>query len=184
MRKSSLILSLILILLIPASAGATDPVAPGAGDRRGSDFLAKRNHITLDLSLAAAALGYARTARGNSFFGGEGGIGFEWLNYTPVAGEHFEKGYLHELVHLAGFWRYQPSGFWQSDVGVRTSLFIHDTGNASAAFFYGGYVSTYVGWRYVKFGPSVLIGVMTEGRSRSEFCVHVMPLSARLLMPW
>jgi hypothetical protein len=178
-----ILLCVCLVLLcmgIPGISHAVDH-GPGTAD---SDFLAKENHFTLDASAAAVTIAYARSTRGGSFIGGEAGGGFEWASYTPAAGPHFQEGQLHELCHLAGFWRYQPSVYWQTDVGARGSLFIHDTGNMSAAYFAGLYFGTYIGWRYIKFGPRALIGVVTEGGDRTEFCVHIMVMTARIMLPW
>jgi hypothetical protein len=187
MRALHMIVVLLIVSLGSTSLG-TCQTADSANDITGkhdSEFLAKPNQVTLDVSILAATLGYARSATRRNFFGVEAGIGIEWLSYTAVAGTIYKTEGLNEILHVAGFWRFQPWDFLQADTGFRASMFLHNwSGSSEACGFLGGYAGIYMGWRYVKLGSRVLVGVISGRVDHSETSVIIMPLTVRFTLPW
>jgi hypothetical protein len=197
MRALHMIVVLLIVSFGSASLGTcqTTDSANDLTSKHDSYSLSESNQITIDVPVLAVVIGYAKAATDRSLLGGEVGIGFDALGYTAVAGPHYKEGWLWEFLHAAGFWRYQPREFLQIDAGIRASYFIHVSCPTSGggddswssdepAGFLGGYAGIYVGSRHIKFGSRVLVGDFFGCSKDPEFCVHLMPLTVRFMIPW
>ena len=92
---------------------------------------APRNQLTLDASLFAGGLSYARVTSSNKIVGVGAGFGLEF-NIRLVLGENGGKKST-EIAHVEMFTRLQPPGRWQYDLGVKAAADIHSAQVASEA---------------------------------------------------
>ena len=142
---------------------------------------APRNQLTLDTSLLAGGLSYARVTSSNKLLGVGAGLGYEF-NIRMVVGEKGGKKST-EVAHVEMFTRLQPPGRWQYDLGVRAAADIHSAQVASEADlggFLGGYIAPMWGWRHFRAGPRVQAGLYWSS-SGPTFGIFVTPLTARIL---
>jgi hypothetical protein len=186
MLRPTLLALLMAAHLSPAAAQDSTFVA---GDRP--------NQITIDAQILGATIGYARRISPTSHAGATLGLGGHLIEYMALAGRHFSEDsglayeerdagtnpLVYELLSVGGFVRRQQSERWQVELGVRASAFFHfdsTDDEPGGGAFVGVYVLPMYGWRRLKFGPRAMAGVFTEGRGRTEFGVHLAPLTARM----
>jgi hypothetical protein len=140
-----------------------------------------RNQFTLDASVLAGGLSYARATSTEKFVGVGAGLGYEF-NIRMVVGEKGGKKSA-EVAHVEIFRRLAPSGRWQYDFGVRIAADGHTADVQSEAefgVFLGGYVAPMWGWRRFRVGPRIQAGSYWTS-SVPTFGVFITPLTARLL---
>lgn len=169
---------------------------PAAAQRRQPDTV-----VSLDADLFGGTLSYARALGPGRYWGLEAGLGGAFLNRMVLAGRHFadEDGpsyqtrdgavdkELIEILHAGVFRRWVPSARVSTDVGARASVFVHfdsSDDDPGLPLFVGAYANVLVGWRRVKFGPRVLVGMFSEGLSARELGVYLVPLSGRVSFGW
>ena len=196
-----LVLGLFASLLLSVRDAGAQFASEGQGTASPAvqSFLARRNQVTLDASLLSASLAYARQVSPGRFLGAEVGVGGDFIHAMLLAGRHFSEDwglsyerkdgpgdeFLFEVFHVGAFYRIQPSERWNVDVGGRISGFLHyddSDDDPGGGAFYGAFAEAMYGWRYLKFGPRVLVGVFTEGRP--EFGIYLAPLNGRLTFAW
>lgn len=201
MRLFSRALALAALLLLPAALGAQErdsTVVRGAEAPAQARVPASR--FALDVGAVSGALSYAHRVRGDWFLGAGVGAGGEFVNWMLVAGEHFAQDFtiayerrdgageelLFEMASANLFARYEPSTKWHADLGLRGSVFLHfddSDDDPGGGVFTGLFASVYRGWRHVKVGPRVLVGVFTETASTQEFGINLAPLTVRFTYP-
>ncbi len=171
--------------------------------QQAKSYVAPRNEFSVTIQPIGGSLSYARSIAPGRLIGLQVGIGGHFIEYMVLAGRHFsEDGGLHyeprdnatnplmfEILSASAFYRMEPSTRWQIDVGARASSFLHldsSDDDPGGGYYLGSYASVMYGWKRVKFGPEILVGVFTEGtfQSRSEFGVHFAPLMGRLTVGW
>ena len=141
-----------------------------------------RHQMTLDASLFAADLTYARRTRSNRFVGGGIGVGYE-LNVRLVHGEPWGRKST-EIGRVELFERFEAPGRWEYDLGLKAAVDVHTAQVASEATpggFVGAYVAPMWGGRRFRIGPRLQAGAYWSS-ARPSFGVSVMPLAARLLV--
>ncbi len=142
---------------------------------------APRNQLTLDASLFAGGLSYARVTSSNKIVGVGAGFGLEF-NIRLVLGENGGKKST-EIAHVEMFTRLQPPGRWQYDLGVKAAADIHSAQVASEADiggFLGAYIAPMWGWRHFRVGPRLQAGAYWSA-SGPTLGIFITPLTARLL---
>ena len=161
----------------------------------------KENHLALDAGILMASLSYARRTSDNWFLGMGGGVGGDFLGYMILAGHHYSEfgGWSYEnkdgfrdkmlfgLIHGELFARYEPSKYWQSDFGIRSSYFLHfdsSSDDAGGGVSAGAFVNPMVGWKNLKVGPTVTAGGFWGCRDAREFGVYLSPLVVRVTLRW
>ena len=142
---------------------------------------APRNQLTLDTSLLAGGLSYARLTSSDKLVGVGAGLGAEF-NIRLVVGEKGGKKST-EIAHFEMFTRLEPPGRWQYDLGVKAAADIHSAQVASEAEvggFLGGYIAPMWGWRHFRVGPRLQAGLYWSSNGPT-FGIFVTPFTARLL---
>ena len=145
---------------------------------------ALRNQLTLDASILAAGLSYARRISCDKLMGGGAGLGTEF-SIRLVRGEKWGKTSA-ELVHVDVFGRLETPGRWQYDLGLKVAADIHSQavhGQSGSEQDFGGFLGGYIaptwGWRQFRVGPRLQAGVYWS--PHPSFGIGVTPLTARLL---
>jgi hypothetical protein len=142
---------------------------------------APRTQLTIDASMLAGGLSYARMTSSGKLVGVGAGVGSEF-NIRLVLGEPGGKKST-EVVHVELFTRLAPPGRWQYDVGVKAAADLHTAQVASEAAvggFLGGYIAPMWGWRHFRVGPRVQAGAYWSSPVPT-FGMFVTPLTARFL---
>jgi hypothetical protein len=157
--------------------------------------------LSVDADILGATLNYARANGPGRYRGAEAGIGGAFLHRMLLAGRHFadEDGpsyqgrdgardkALFEFLHAGVFVRRVRSERVSTDVGARTSIFVHfdsTDDDPGVGFFAGLYGNVLVGWERFKVGPRVLVGLFSEGSGTREFGVYLAPVTGRLSFGW
>jgi hypothetical protein len=145
---------------------------------------APRNQLTLDASILAGGLSYARMTSSDKLVGAGAGLGTEF-SIRLVRGEKWGKTST-ELAHVEMFARLEPLGRWQYDVGLKAAADIHSQavhGQSGSEQDFGGFLGGYIapmwGWRQFRFGPRLQAGVYWS--PHPSFGIGVTPLTARLV---
>lgn len=145
---------------------------------------APRNEFTLDASILAGGLSYARMTSSHKLVGAGAGLGTEF-NIRLVRGEKWGKTSA-ELAHVEMFARLETPGGWQYDLGLKAaadihSQAVHGQSGSEAEFggFLGGYIAPMWSWRQFRVGPHVQAGVYWS--PHPSFGIGLMPLTARYL---
>jgi len=92
-----------------------------------------------------------------------------------------------EILHAGAFLRRSPSERVSLDVGARASVFIHfdsSDDDPGVPLFLGGYANLRVGNRWVKLGPTLMVGLFSEGSHARELGVLLVPFSGRVSFGW
>jgi hypothetical protein len=142
---------------------------------------APRSQLTLDASVLAGGLSYARITSPDRLVGVGAGLGYEF-NIRLVPGERRGKKST-EVAHVEMFTRLQPPGRWRYDLGVKAAADIHSARVASESeigVFLGGYVAPMWGGRHFQAGPRAQAGLYWSS-ARPTFGIFVTPLTARFL---
>jgi hypothetical protein len=143
--------------------------------------VAPPHQVTLDASLFAGGLSYARRSSSDKLVGAGAGAGFE-INIRLVHGEPWGRKSA-DIAHLELFERIAPAGRWQYDVGLRAALDLHSaqvSSEAAAGGFLGAYVAPMWGGRRFRIGPRVQAGTYWTS-SRPALGISVTPIMARFL---
>jgi len=145
---------------------------------------ARRNQLTIDASILAGGLSYARMTSPDRLVGAGAGVGTEFY-VRMVRGEKWGQSSA-ELVHVETFARLETPGRWHYDLGLKVAADIHSQavhgGSASEqefGGFLGGYIAPMWGWRRFRVGPRVQAGVYWS--PHPSFGIGVEPLTARFL---
>ena len=189
--RSPYVIALVLSLMFPplAAAQVSGPETP-------TDT---RHMVTFDLTAIGGTIGYAHRIGENRYLGFDGGVDVAVFSYMLYAGRHFSEangwayedqdGFtgkdLFEIVNANIYIRHIYGNRWNIDTGVRGSLFLHydsSDDDPGGGMFAGVYASVFYGWRHVKFGPRVQMGVFTEGSP--EFGIFISPIIVRVAIPW
>jgi len=139
------------------------------------------NQFTVDASLFAGGLSYARRTSPEKLVGVGAGLGYEF-NIRLVDGEKGGKKSA-EVAHIEVFRRRATAGPWQYDFGVRAAADGHSADVASEVefgAFLGGYIAPMWGWRHFRIGPRVQAGAYWTS-SVPRFGIFVTPLTTRLI---
>jgi hypothetical protein len=145
---------------------------------------APRNQLTLDASILAGGLSYARRTSSDKLVGAGAGAGAE-LGIRLVHGEKRGKSSV-EFAHVEMFERRETPGRWQYDLGLKAAADIHSQAvhgqsgsEADLGGFVGGYIAPMWGWRQFRVGPRLQAGVYwAPGPSVG---IGITPLTARFL---
>lgn len=187
---------LVAATLFQPSLAAQDADAP---DTLATAAPARPNHITLTGHMVGLTVGYARAIRPNTLLGGEVGAGGDLFSAMAVGGRHFGQWLsyeerdaagdesLFELAHVGAFVRRVHGDRLDYDVGLRASAFFHwdeSDDDPGGGLFAGAYGTVMVGWRRVKLGPRVQVGLFDEGGGTRELGVYVVPLTVRATFSW
>jgi hypothetical protein len=165
-RSGTLLRVLLVITSCCRQLGAQ---VPGPGEQ-----------LTLDASILAGGLSYARTTAPEKLVGVGVGVGYEF-NVRLVHGEPWGRKST-EIVHVQLFELLRPLGRWQYEIGVRAAGDLHTAQVASEATFggfLGGYVAPMWGGRHFRMGPRVQAGAYWSS-PRPSFGISVTPITARL----
>jgi hypothetical protein len=143
-----------------------------------------RNELTLDASILAGGLSYARTTSSDKLVGAGAGLGTEF-SIRMVRGEQWWKTST-EIAHVEMFERIETAGRWQYDLGIKAAADIHSQAvhgqsgsEQDVGAFLGGYIAPMWRWRHFGVGPRLQAGVYwSPGPS---FGIGVTPLAARFL---
>ena len=145
---------------------------------------APRNQLTLDASILAGGLSYARRTSSDKLVGAGAGVGAEF-GIRLVHGENWGKSSV-ELVHVEMFERLETPGRWQYDFGLKAAADIHSQAvhgqsgsEADLGGFLGGYIAPMWGWRQFRFGPRLQAGLYWA--PDPSFGIGITPLTARFL---
>jgi hypothetical protein len=145
---------------------------------------APRTQLTVDASILAIALSYARMTSSDKLVGVGAGVGAEF-SIRMVSGEQWWKTSA-ELVHVELFRRLETPGRWQYDLGVKAaadihSQAVHGQSGSEQEFggFLGGYIAPMWSWRQLRVGPRLQAGVYWA--PDPSFGIGVTPLTARLV---
>lgn len=143
-----------------------------------------RNQLTLDASILAGGLSYARMTSSDKLVGAGAGLGTEF-SIRLVLGEKWWKTST-ELAHVEMFTRVETPGRWQYDLGLKAAADIHSQavhGQSGSeqdfGAFLGGYIAPMWRWRQFGVGPRLQAGVCWS--PDPSFGIGVTPLTARLL---
>ena len=142
---------------------------------------AHQSQLTLDASLFAGGLSYARMTSPGKLVGVGAGLGYEF-NIRLVLGESGGKKST-EVAHMEMFTRIETPGRWQYDLGVKAAVDIHSAQVASEAElggFLGGYIAPMWGGRHFRIGPRLQAGLYWSSLGPT-FGIFVTPLTARIL---
>lgn len=156
--------------------------------------------FAVDAEILGGSLSFARHRGGGSYQGMAVGLGGSFLTRMLLSGRHFSHpGWpsyetadgstdqqLFELLHVALFRRW-TSPRRSVDVGVRGSVLLHSNSfddDPGIPLFAGVYANALFGWRRVKLGPRVLVGVFTEGSGITELGILLVPFTARIEFGW
>lgn len=157
--------------------------------------------FAVDAEILGGSLSFARLRGDGSYQGLAVGVGGSFTTRMLLSGRHFSHqdgpSYqtrdgstdqdLLEVLHVGLFRRWVPSAGRSFDVGVRGSLFLHGNSfddDPGFPLFGGVYANALFGWRRVKFGPRVLMGVFTEGGGTTEFGILLVPFTGRVEFGW
>ena len=145
---------------------------------------APRNQLTLDASILAGGISYARMTSSDKLVGAGAGLGTEF-SIRLVRGEKWGKTSV-EFAHVEMFARLETPGRWQYDLGLKAAADIHSQAvrgqsgsEQDVGGFLGGYIAPMWGWRQFRVGPRVQAGVYWS--PDPSFGIGVTPLTARLL---
>ena len=145
---------------------------------------APRKQLTLDASILAGGLSYARMTSSDKLAGAGAGLGTEF-SIRMVLGENWWKTSV-ELVHVEMFTRLETPGRWQYDFGLKVAADIHSQavhGQSGSEQDFGGFLGGYVApmWRWRQFGvgPRLQAGVYWSPDPSPG--IGITPLTARLL---
>jgi hypothetical protein len=139
------------------------------------------NQLTLDASVLAGGLSYARVTSSDKLVGVGAGLGYEF-NIRLVLGEKGGKKST-EVAHVEMFTRLQPPGRWRYDLGVKAAADIHSAQVASESelgVFLGGYVAPMWGGRHFQAGPRLQAGLYWSSPGPT-FGIFITPLTARIV---
>lgn len=170
--------------------------APAVAQRRQPDTV-----LSVEADWMGGAVNYARARGPDRYWGAEAGVGGGFWNRMLLAGRHFahesgpsyqpRDGYLGKelipLLHVSAFLRRVPSERVSWDVGARASAFVHydsSDDDPGIPVFLGTFANLRVGNRWVKAGPTLLVGLFSEGSLAREFGVLLVPLSGRVSFGW
>jgi hypothetical protein len=165
--------SVVFLGFLLVSSDARRPLA--------AQGLAHRSQITLDASLLAGGLSYARMTRSGRFVGVGAGLGYEF-NIRLVRGERGGKKST-EVARIEMFTRIETPGRWQYDLGLKAAVDIHSAQVASEAEpggFIGGYIAPMWGGRHFRVGPRLQVGAYWSSPAPTVG-VFVTPLTVRFL---
>ena len=188
--------------LFALSMLCTVPLAAGAQETR-------NNLVRLKATPLAAELSYARRTA-PKWFGGVGlGVGPELWQRVLSSGEFFDPGdpfpnngfdqdlNLAEFANLNLFALFMPSDHLQVEGGLRVAPVVwtreSGSGDASFAYFAGAFITPAVGWRSVKAGPRLQVGVLGtdspvalegEPRVRHELSVLLTLFQVEVAVRW
>lgn len=145
---------------------------------------APRSQLTLDASILAGGLSYARMTSSDKLVGAGAGLGTEF-SIRLVSGEAWGKTSV-ELAHVEMFARTNTRGRWQYDLGIKAAADIHSQavhGQSGSEQDFGGFLGGYVApmwrWRQFAVGPRLQAGVYWA--PYPSFGIGVTPLTARIL---
>ena len=145
---------------------------------------ALRNELTLEASILAGGLSYARMTSSDKLVGVGAGLGTEF-DIRLVRGEKWGKTST-ELVHVETFARLETPGRWQYDFGLKAAADIHSQavhGQSGSEQDFGGFLGGYIApmwaWRQFRVGPRLQAGIFWS--PHPSFGISVTPLTARLL---
>src|SRR4051812_28368120 len=157
-------------------------VSSSAWHRLAAQEPAPRNQLTVDATILAAGLTYARVTSPNTLVGVGAGVGAE-IDIRMVHGEEWWKTSV-ELIHVELFRRVETPGRWQYDLGLKAAADIHSQavqGQSGSeqeyGGFFGGYIEPMWGWRQFRIGPRVQAGVYLA--PDPSFGVGITPIMAR-----
>ncbi|GMV07088.1 MAG: hypothetical protein AMXMBFR53_33630 [Gemmatimonadota bacterium] len=185
-----------LLAVVLALATLSAHPRDGSAQRRQPDTV-----LSLEADFIGGTVSYARARGPGRYRGVEAGLGGGFWNRMLLAGRHFahedgpsyetRDGFvdkeLVELLHAGAFLRRVPSERVSWDVGARASVFIHfdsSDDDPGVPLFLGGYANLRVGNRWVKVGPTLLVGLFSEGSLARELGVLLVPLSGRVSFGW
>jgi hypothetical protein len=185
----------VLVLGVPG--GGAEAQEPAAREERPPPSRV----LALDAEILAGAVSFARLGDDGVYRGLTVGIGPGLLTRMLLSGRHFShpgwpsyetsdgstEQTLAEIAHLGLFQRRTPSERAVWELGVRASLFIHHNSfddDVAAGYFVGGWAAALVGWRRVKVGPRVLVGLFTEPGGAREPGILLVPLTGRVEWGW
>jgi hypothetical protein len=140
-----------------------------------------RSQLTLDASVLAGGISYARTTSSHKVVGVGAGVGNEF-NIRLVPGDSWLKKSA-EVGHVDVFQRFAPPGRWRYDLGVKVAVDVHTERIASEPLvgaFLGGFVAPMWGGRHFQIGPRLQAGTFWSSASPA-FGISVTPITARLL---
>jgi len=145
---------------------------------------APRNELTLDASILAGGLSYARMTRSDKLVGAGAGVGTEF-SIRLVRGEAWGTTSA-ELVHVEMFERLETPGRWQYDLGLKAAADIHSQavhGQSGSEQDFGGFLGCYIapmwGWHQFRVGPRLQAGIYWS--PHASFGIGITPLTARFL---
>jgi hypothetical protein len=160
-------------------------VSSGAQHQLAAQAPAPRNQLTLDASILAGGLSYARLTSSDKLVGAGAGVGTEF-NIRLVHGEKWGKTTT-ELAHVEMFARRDTPSHWQYDFGLRAaadlhSQAVHGQSGSEQEFggFLGGYIAPMWAWHAFRVGPRVQTGVYWA--PHPSFGVSITPLTVRFLL--
>lgn len=185
-----------MLRLVLLAAACTLLASPATAQRRQPDTV-----FSVEGDWIGGAVNYARARGPGRYWGVEAGVGGALVNRMLLAGRHLahENGpsyqprdgsvdkELIEILHLATFVRRTPSDRVSWDVGARASVFLHfdsSDDDPGVPLFAGGYANLRVGNRWLKVGPTVLVGLFSEGSLARELGVFLVPVSGRISFGW
>ena len=164
------------------------------------------HNVTLDVTALGGSLYYAQRTGPGVSYGFGGGVGGDFLSAMVIGGRHFgeaccityedrdaaDNELLFEILHLDAFRRTVVSERLEYDIGLRASAFFHgdDSDDELGGGLFGGlHGGIYYGWRNLKIGPQVLVGVFGEQNDPQqpwlkEFGVLLTPISIRTSFSW
>ena len=184
----------LVVLLLSMASWSRGAAHPSAGKAIG---LAEKNQLVIDLSAARLGVSYARKISPRWLLGGglSGGPdllliflgGGSHMAGSDILGRHDDglRRRLYEIFGGEAFARYQPNNWLQVDFGPRASWFLHFVewdDDPGGGFFVGGYGAVAIGWRYLKVGARISMGVFDC--MGPELGAIIFPLMLRGVIPW
>ena len=159
-------------------------VSSGPCHQLGAQEAARRNQLTLDASILAGGMSYARMTRSGRLVGAGAGLGTEF-SIRLVSGERWGQTSA-ELLHVEMFTRLETPGRWQYDLGVRAAADIHSQavhGQSGSEQDFGGFLGGYIapmwGSRQFRVGPRLQSGFYWSPHPSPG--IGITPLTARFL---
>lgn len=156
--------------------------------------------FAVDGEVLGGSLSFARHRGDGVYQGIAVGLGGSFLTRMLLSGRHFSHSggpsyeardgstdqQILELLHVALFRRWTRERR-SLDVGVRGSVMLHSNSfddDPGFPLFGGVYASALFGWRRVKLGPRVLVGIFTEGSGTTEPGILLVPFTGRIEFGW
>ena len=159
-------------------------VSSGSWHQLAAQEPAPRSQLTLDASILAGGLSYARMTSSDKLVGVGAGLGTEF-SIRLVLGEKWGKTSA-ELLHVEMFERFETPGRLQYDLGLKAAADIHSQavhGQSGSEQEFGGFLGGYIaptwGWRQFRVGPRLQAGVYWS--PDPSLGIGVTPLTARLV---